>query len=422
MCEVFDMKKLKIGVFGGARGKSMIEALLKHPEAELTAVCDKYVPILEETKKKAKEFSCDVKCFENFDDFIKSDLDAVVLANYATEHATFAIKALNAGKHVMSEVLPSQTIAEAIELIETVEKTGLVYTYAENYCYMGNTFEMWRRYKNGDVGEVTSANCEYIHDCAGCWLDITYGEIDHWRNHIYPTFYCTHSLGPILMMTDRRPVQVVGFENPPIEEFYKLGHAGGHASGTEMVTLDNGAIVRSIHGPLKREPSHTTYEVYGTKGYLGSSSETEVTLYREGEKTCEGTTEKYEPESFVAREEKIKSGLGSHGGSDFYPTHLFIEKILGKPDGEWAIDVYKAVDMGICGILAYRSILNGNTPVKIPNFRNKQEREPYRNDIACTDPSVAKDKLVPCSSYPERIISKEEAKALRKQWEDKTAK
>ncbi len=412
------MKKLKIGVFGGARGKSMIEALLKHPQAELTAVCDKYKPLLDETKKRAEEFGCEVACFESFDDFIKSDLDAVVLANYATEHTPFAIKALNAGKHVMSEVLPSQTMAEAIELIETVERTGLVYTYAENYCYMENTFEMWRRYKNGDIGEVTSANCEYIHDCAGCWLDITYGDKDHWRNRIYPTFYCTHSLGPILMMTNRRPVQVVGFENPPIDEFYKLGHAGGHASGTEMVTLDNGAIVRSIHGPLKREPSHTTYEVYGTKGYLGSSSNKEVTFYREGEVTCQGETEVYTPESFVAAEQKKQSGMGSHGGSDFYPTHLFIEKILGNPDGEWAIDVYKAVDMGICGILAYRSILNGNQPVKVPNFRNIEERKAYRNDRACTDPAVAGEQLIPCSSYPEKELSAEESAMLRNKWKE----
>ncbi len=33
-------------------------------------------------------------------------MDAVVLANYAHEHAPFAIRCLNEGKHVLSEVLP----------------------------------------------------------------------------------------------------------------------------------------------------------------------------------------------------------------------------------------------------------------------------------------------------------------------------
>ncbi len=413
------MKKLRIGVFGGGRGKKMIEALLEHPRAELAAVCDKYKPILAAVQKRAEECGCTVACFEDFDEFIAYDLDAVILANYATEHATFAIKALNAGKHVMSEVLPSQTMAEAIQLIEAVERTGLVYTYAENYCYMDNTFEMWKLYKDGAVGDISSANCEYVHDCASCWLDITYGDVTHWRNHMHPTFYCTHSLGPILTITGRRPVQVVGFENPPIEEFYRLGHAGGHASGIEMVTLDNGAIVRSLHGPLKREPSHTTYEIYGTKGYLGSVRKDELTVYQEGPETCKGETRVYKPQSFVAADQKAHSSLNTHGGSDFYPTHLFIEKILGNPDGKWAIDVYQAVDMGICGILAYRSILQGNIPIKVPNFRNPQEREAYRNDVACTDPQVAGDQILPCSSYPELDMPAEEAQALRKQWEDR---
>ena len=247
-------EKLRIGVFGGYRGSSMIQVLLHHPDAELVAVCDKYQPLLDKAKAEAEAAGLNIRVFNNFDDFLAYDMDAVVLANYATEHATFAIRCLRAGKHVMSEVLPSETMAQAVELIETVEETGLVYTYAENYCYMDLTFEMWRKYREGEIGDVTYAECEYVHDCASCWLDITYGDPNHWRNHLCPTFYCTHSLGPIMTITGRRPVQVVGFENPPIEEFYHLGHAGGHASGIEMVTLDNGAIVKSIHGPLKLTP------------------------------------------------------------------------------------------------------------------------------------------------------------------------
>ena len=138
-------RKLRIGVFGGARGNSMIQVLLHHPEAELVAVCDKYTPLLDLARQNAENAGLHIACFESFDDFIQYDMDAVVLANYATEHATFAIRCLKAGKHVLSEVLPSETMAQAVELIETVEETGLVYAYAENYCYMDLTFEMWRR-------------------------------------------------------------------------------------------------------------------------------------------------------------------------------------------------------------------------------------------------------------------------------------
>ena len=100
-------------------------------------------------------------------------MDAVVLANYATEHATFAIRCMNKGKHVLSEVLPCETMAQAVELIETVERTGLVYAYAENYCYMTHTFEMWRRYRTGELGMALYGEGEYIHDCSAIWPQIT---------------------------------------------------------------------------------------------------------------------------------------------------------------------------------------------------------------------------------------------------------
>ena len=124
-------------------------------------------------------------------------------------------------------------------------------------------------------------------------------------------------------------------------------------------------------------------------------------LYKEGEELCKGEWEKYDPDSDVAKESREAAGVTTHGGSDFYPTHCFIEKILGGKDAEWSIDVYQAVDMGICGILAYRSILAGNEPIAVPNLRNKEERDAYRNDHACTTPEVAGDQLLPVTSFPE---------------------
>ena len=49
-------RKLRIGVFGGARGNSMIQVLLHHPEAELVAVCDKYEPLLRQAHRMLHEF------------------------------------------------------------------------------------------------------------------------------------------------------------------------------------------------------------------------------------------------------------------------------------------------------------------------------------------------------------------------------
>ena len=101
---------------------------------------------------------------------------------------------------------------EAVELIEAIEKTGLIYAYGENYCYMPAPYEMKKLYAQGEIGEFEYGECEYIHNCESIWHSITYGERDHWRNNMYSTFYCTRSLGPVIHMTGLRPVSVVGFE------------------------------------------------------------------------------------------------------------------------------------------------------------------------------------------------------------------
>ena len=414
-------KKLRVGVFGACRGKTMISVLAYHPDAVLVAVCDKYRPLLAEVDQLATEAGLDVALYENFDDFMNHDMDAVVLANYANEHAPYAIRLLKSGRHVLSEVLPCETMAQAVELIEAVEESGKVYAYAENYCYMDQTFEMWRRYKNGDIGEVTYAEGEYVHDCSAIWPSITYGEPNHWRNRMFVTYYCTHSIGPMLYITGRRPVQVVGFETAPVERMYELGHIGGTGAGIELITLDNGAIAKSIHGYLKREPSSINYEIYGQRGMMETErfDATRINLYIEGEKLCQGDLKNYAPEKFVSSQLAQNSGVGSHNGSDFYATHFFIEKILGRPEGEeCSINVYQAVDMGICGILAYRSILGGNVPVKVPNLRNREERDAYRGDNACANPAVAGDQLLPSSSYGNREIPKENYERVRRLWLD----
>ena len=119
------MGKIKIGVFGAGRGKTMIKHILGSSEAELVAVCDKYEPLLDECKKRSQDAGLEgLTCYTDFEKFFAHDMDAVVLANYANEHAPYAIRLLDSGRHVMSECLTCATMKEAVELIEAVERSG----------------------------------------------------------------------------------------------------------------------------------------------------------------------------------------------------------------------------------------------------------------------------------------------------------
>ncbi len=50
--------------------------------------------------------------YTDYDRFLEHDIDAVILANCFHEHAPFAIKALEAGKHVMSECACNSTLGD----------------------------------------------------------------------------------------------------------------------------------------------------------------------------------------------------------------------------------------------------------------------------------------------------------------------
>ncbi len=408
------MKKVRIGVFGAGRGMTMVHQIFDHPEAELVAVCDKFQPALDGCRKEAEEKGLtNIAYYTDFEEFFKHDMDAVVMANYATEHAKYGIRFLRSGRHVMSECLTVANMKEAVELIEAVEESGMIYTYAENYCYTPVRWEMRNLYRSGVLGELMYAEGEYIHDCSSIWPQITYGERDHWRNQMYSTFYCTHSIGPILYMTGLRPVQVTGFETQSMPFMRKLGFAGGCA-GIEMVTMENGAILKSVHCYLKSN-RHSNYQLCGDLGGVQDLGNGQIATYIEGpDQNCRGEHKTYAPAPILAGTEN-----SGHGGGDFFTTHYFIRSILGDEEAkERAIDVYQAVDMCIPGILAYRSIVNGNAPVKIPNLRNKEERDAYRNDTFCTFPDSAGDMLVSNNVFMEDDIPDSVYEEVRRRWQN----
>lgn len=391
------MKKVKVGVLGGYRGSSMINYCKIASNAEVVAICDKSAEVLDAQRANAEGLN--ITFYDNFDEFIQHDMDAVVLANYANEHAPFAIKALKRGLHVFSEVLPVQTMKEAVELIEAVEETGKIYAYGENYCYMQAPYEMSKLYKEGKIGEFEYGECEYIHNCESIWPEITYGEREHWRNNMYSTFYCTHSLGPIIHTTGLRPVSVVGFEGTKNERNLRKGSKGGQF-GIEMVTLENGGIIKSIHGGLYK--NSIWYSMYGSKGRMECGREdAEDGHIDKIYVNCDEASGAYDTGKLESYNPKISAvpdvdGF-AHGGSDFYSMYFFIEKILGDNNAD-IIDVYQAMDMFLPGMFAFRSVLKGNIPMEIPNLRDKSVREHWRNDTACTDPKVAGDMLLPTFS------------------------
>ena len=397
-------QKVKVGVVGAGRGSGMVEIMSKHPDAELVAVCDKYVPALDRCKSIADANNQKIETYTDYDKFLSHDMDAIVLANYANEHAPFAIKALESGRHVVSEVLAVENMAEAVALAEAVEKSGKIYSYAENYCYFKSTLEMKKLYKSGALGEFQHGEGEYVHDCESIWHLITYGERNHWRNWTPATFYCTHAAGPIMTITGLRPEKVVAFETPNISS-REYGRIAGDGSMI-LCQMSNGGTAKFLQGGYRRSPDSIWYSVYGTNGMVESdrfgSTIDKVNYYSHESKELKS----YIPE-IISESELAKTTFG-HGGSDFYTMDYFLDAILDRRGKEEIINVYQALDMTIVGTIGFRSIMEGNIPLEIPDLRDKSVREKYRNDHYCCNPKYAGEGEPIASSRFEKVEIKDE--------------
>ena len=193
--------------------------------------------------------------------------------------------------------------------------------------------------------------------------------------------------------------------------------------GLEMVTLENGGVVKSLHGDLYK--NNIGYVVYGSKGRMESAREDAQNgghdrIYVNADPVSgaygKGALETYLP---AEREAEQAKGYG-HGGSDFWSMYYFIEKIRGDETAD-TIDVYEALDMALPGLFAYRSILAGGKPMEIPDLRKKAARDKWRNDTACTDPAAAGDMLLPTRQGGTPEIPDAVYDEMKAKWEQRKA-
>ena len=370
MSERSARRPVRVGVVGVGRGRSFMHSAAQ-VGMELVAICDAWESRLRET---ARQFG--VTGYTDYDKFLEHDMDAVVLANYFHQHAPFAVKALQAGKHVMSETSACKTLAEGVALVRAVEQSGRIYMFAENYPYMLCCQELARLYRSGEIGEVRYAEGEYNHPMdLDSRLRIAPG-LNHWRNHIPPTYYCTHALAPLMVITDTMPVSVNALSIPDTEsQAAARGVRRGDPGFCILCRMDNGAVFRLFGLGL---PGHRVYyRLHGTRGMMESQGHDRVHVVHEPwDREPGGPLERtYRPDFPAHGAAAVRSG---HGGGDFWTTYYFNEAI--RTGVQPYLDVYRGVAMSVVGILAWKSALANGAPFEVPDFRDEAARRAYEND------------------------------------------
>lgn len=403
-------KTIRVGVVGASRGWTFTHSAAT-VGMELVAICDTWE---ERLRHIGKEFG--VATYTDYDKMLEHDLDAVVLANYWHEHAPFAIKAFEAGKHVMSECAACHTLGEAAALARAVEKSGKIYMFAENYPYMVFNQEMRRLYRKGVIGEVRYAEGEYVHpDPAEVKLARSCG-LDHWRNWIPATYYCTHSLAPIMYITDTRPVKVNGLVVPRDldDPTVTMTVARRDTGSVIMCRMDNGSIAKILVGAFR---GHGIFvRIQGNKGLMENcrhGNKDRVRVWREPWEKRKGEPVEtvYLPDFPEHHDKATRAG---HGGGDFFTSYHFAEAI--RTGRQPYLDVYRGIDMSIVGILAWRSALQDGAPMDVPDFRKESVRKKYEKDDWSPDPARRKKGQPPTSILGDIRPSREALALAKKVW------
>jgi predicted dehydrogenase len=197
-----DKRALRIGVLGaGAISQAAhFEACRKAKNASLYAICD----VAEDLLERVAAIHAPEKSYSDYDAMLADpDVDAVIVAIADQFHVPMALKALQAGKHVLVEKPMGVTVEECEGLRDAAGTSGLVVQIGtEKRFDEGIAFA--RNFIREEMGEMISLKAWYCDS-----------------THRYTM---TDALQPVIETSEsvRRPE---GNPKADLRRYYVLGHA-----------------------------------------------------------------------------------------------------------------------------------------------------------------------------------------------------
>lgn len=373
----------RLAVVGGRRGGAFGLAL-EHlrDRLQLTAVCD---PLSSVRERWAAE-QPGIRTFADYRELLNADIcDAVFLATPMQLHASQVIAALDAGKHIISEVTACVSHDEALAMIAAVERSGLTYMMAENYVYRRPQMMVRHMVEQGVFGELTYAEGMYLHDIRGLKFHAD-GSLT-WRGELARdmppcNYYPTHSFGPIAQWMDignsdqLASVYCVGTKGLGMAEYARERFGPEHRGASPehwrrgdgascLVTTERGRVISLRIDTSSSRPHHTTtHELQGTRAAFRTQADpaqgailwidglssganpprsTESPDWQEGDPMQWEPMENYQHQFDHPRwkQSGTLASAAGHGGGDFFVLEDFINVVDGVIDNP--IDIYTAV-------------------------------------------------------------------------------
>ena len=155
--------RVRLGFIGlGNRGDQVLDAFLKQPDAEVTAICDLSQAYMDFA---AKKIGSSPRRFKDYRQLLEQkDIDAVVIATPDHWHALQTIQACESGKDVYVEKPLSLCVAEGRRMLEAVRKNGRVCQVGIHRRSVPICREAADFVRQGGLGKVTNARAFHIQN------------------------------------------------------------------------------------------------------------------------------------------------------------------------------------------------------------------------------------------------------------------
>ncbi len=356
-------------------------------DASFSTICDR-ISALHERALSQLNNRHEVAAYTDYEDLLADEnVDAIGLCVRCKEQGAMAAQALEAGKHVNSEVPAAHTIEDCWRIVTAVERTGLVYHLAEQRRY-GGFFDAWRNIvAEGRIGRVTYGEAQYFHCYQPFWTfqDPETGKFysveelpshpeakPNWLYYMPPIHYLPHDLSPMLKVLDDRVVEVTAMSTrTPSYSHPEFKHVPDMQ--VALMKTEKDAILRmatSFTQPFPQRDTHW-YHVIGTRGCLEWRRS-----WCDQPKMWLANSQMHGLAEVDWRWERTDAPPEAHGtghnDTDYYVHIAFRDAMLGIKALEF--DVYRAIDTAAPAILAAESIAQGTKLMHVPNFRPSDER------------------------------------------------
>jgi len=145
------MKKLGYAVLGLGIGMAHVDAAVASEYADLVAVCD----IDEARLKKCSDLHPEVKLYRDFEELIRDEsVDIISICLPSAMHADFAVRAMEAGKHVLVEKPLDITYERAMLIEEARKRTGVTVGVVHQNRFNLNMYPIKSAIDEGRLGKL----------------------------------------------------------------------------------------------------------------------------------------------------------------------------------------------------------------------------------------------------------------------------